>query len=42
MERKKLIRVAATRSRPRNRPPEIVAPDRETPGTSASDLDARR
>ena len=36
MDRKKLIRVAATRSRPRNSPPEIVAPDRETPGTRES------
>ena len=36
---RRLNRVAATRSRPRSRPAEIVAPERETPGTSASDLD---
>ena len=34
MDRKNDIRVAATRSRPANRPAEIVAPDRETPGIS--------
>ena len=36
IDRKKLSRVAVTRSRPRKRPAEIVAPDRETPGISAN------
>src|SRR5450759_3491387 len=36
MPRKKLHRVAVTRSMPRNSPPEIVAPERETPGMSAT------
>jgi len=34
-ERKNDSRVTATRSSPRSRPADIVAPDRETPGTSA-------
>ena len=42
MPRKKLIRVAATRSSPSNRPPVMVAPERETPGTSASDCSVPR
>ena len=41
IDRKNDIRVAATRSRPANRPAEIVAPDRETPGTS-DDASGRR
>ena len=36
IERKNDSRVAVTRSRPRKRPAEIVAPDRETPGISAT------
>ena len=35
IDRKKLSRVAATRSRPRTSPAEMVAPERETPGISA-------
>jgi hypothetical protein len=35
MARKNEIRVAATRSRPRNSPALMVAPERETPGTRA-------
>ena len=35
MASKKLKRVATSRSRPRNRPPEMVPPERETPGMSA-------
>ena len=34
--RKNDIRVTVTRSRPRNRPAAIVAPERETPGISAT------
>ena len=36
IDMKKLSRVAVTRSRPRNSPTEIVAPERETPGISAT------
>ena len=36
MPRKKAIRVAATRSRLSSRPAEMVAPEREMPGTSAT------
>ena len=36
IDMKKLSLVAVTRSRPRNSPTEIVAPERETPGTSAT------
>jgi len=34
-DRKNESRVTATRSRPRSSPADIVAPDRDTPGTSA-------
>src|SRR5689334_16001848 len=36
IDMKKLSLVAVTRSSPRNRPTEIVAPERETPGISAT------
>ena len=34
-ERRKLKRVASSRENPANSPPEIVAPERDIPGTSA-------